>query len=47
MQRDAPAVKNSTVANIEDVWQEGMITNKRWLKQFVSDSVLGAAAAAL
>ncbi len=41
----APAVKNSTVANIEAVWQEGMITNKRWLKKFVSDSVLGAAAA--
>ena len=41
----APAVKNSTVANIEAVWQEGMITNNRWLKKFVSDSVLGAAAA--
>lgn len=41
----APAVKNSTVANIEAVWQEGMITNKRWLKKFVSDSVMGAAAA--
>ena len=41
----APAVKNSTVANIEAVWQEGMITNNRWLKKFVSDNVLGAAAA--
>ena len=41
----APAVKNSTVANIEAVWQAGMITNNLWLKKFVSDNVLGAAAA--
>jgi glutathione S-transferase len=41
----SPAVKNSTVANIEAVWQENLIINKRWLKQHVSDSVLGAAAA--
>jgi glutathione S-transferase len=41
----SPAVKNSTVANIEAVWQENLILNKRWLKQYVSDSVLGAAAA--
>lgn len=41
----SPAVKNSTVANIEAVWQENLIVNKRWLKQYVSDSVLGAAAA--
>jgi glutathione S-transferase len=41
----SPAVKNSTVANIEAVWQENLIVNKRWLKQYVSDNVLGAAAA--
>ena len=41
----APAVKNSTVANIEAVWQENMIINKRWLAKYVSESVLGAAAA--
>ena len=41
----APAVRASTVSNIEAVWQEGMITNKRWLKKFVSESVIGAAAA--
>jgi glutathione S-transferase len=41
----SPAVKNSTVANIEAVWQENLILNKRWLKQYVSDNVLGAAAA--
>ena len=41
----ATAVKASTVANIEAVWQENMIINKRWLSKFVSQSVLGAAAA--
>lgn len=41
----SPAIKTSTVPNIEAVWQEGMITNKRWLAKFVSHSVLGAAAA--
>ena len=41
----SPAIKTSTVPNIEAVWQEGMITNKRWLAKFVSESVLGAAAA--
>ena len=41
----APAVKHSTVANIEAVWQENMIINKRWLAKYVSESVLGAAAA--
>jgi len=41
----APAVKASTVPNIEAAWQENMIINKRWLKRFVSDSVIGAAAA--
>jgi glutathione S-transferase len=37
------AVKASTVSNIEAVWQENLITNKRWLAKFVSESVLGAA----
>ncbi len=41
----APAVKASTVPNIETVWQENMIINKRWLAKYVSESVLGAAAA--
>ena len=41
----APAVKASTVSNIETVWQENMIINKRWLAKYVSESVLGAAAA--
>ena len=41
-----PAVKASTVANIEAVWQEGLILRKRWLKKFVPESVLGADAAA-
>ena len=42
----APAVKASTVANIEAVWQENLILRKRWLAQLVSKSVLGASAAA-
>ncbi len=37
------AVKASTVSNIEAVWQENLITNKRWLAKFVSQSVIGAA----
>jgi glutathione S-transferase len=41
-----PAVKASTVANIEAVWQENLILRKRWLGQLVSKSVLGASAAA-
>jgi glutathione S-transferase len=41
----APAVKASTVPNIEAAWQENMIINKRWLAKYVSQSVLGAAAA--
>jgi len=41
----APAVKSSTVPNIEAVWQENLILRKRWLSKYVSDSVLGAAAA--
>ncbi len=40
-----PAVKASTVPNIEAVWQENLIIRKRWLSQFVSKSVIGAAAA--
>ena len=39
------AVKASTVANIEAVWQEQLIVRKRWLKKFVADSVIGADAA--
>ena len=42
----APAVKASTVPNIEAVWQEGLITRKRWLKKYVSESVMGADAVA-
>jgi glutathione S-transferase len=42
----APAVKASTVANIEAVWQENLILRKRWLAQLVSKSVMGASAAA-
>src|SRR5476651_1895245 len=42
----APAVKASTVPNIEAVWQEGLILRKRWLAKFVSESVLGADQAA-
>jgi glutathione S-transferase len=41
----APAVKASTVPNIEAVWQENLILRGRWLGRFVSKSVLGAAAA--
>jgi glutathione S-transferase len=40
-----PAVKASTVPNIEAVWQENLILRKRWLGKFVSQSVLGAATA--
>ena len=39
------AVKGSTVPNIEAVWQENLIVNNRWLKKYVSDSVIGAGAA--
>lgn len=39
----APAVKASTVANIEAVWQENLILRNRWLSKFVSESVRGAA----
>jgi glutathione S-transferase len=41
----SPAVKASTVPNIEAAWQENLILRKRWLAKFVSKSVLGAAAA--
>ena len=41
----APAVKASTVPNIEAVWQENLILRKRWLGKFVPETVLGAAAA--
>lgn len=40
----APAVKASTVANIEAVWQENLILRNRWLAKFVAKSVVGAAA---
>ncbi len=42
----APAVKSSTVANFEAVWQENLILRKRWLGKFVARSMVGAAAAA-
>jgi glutathione S-transferase len=41
----APAVKASTVSNIEAVWQENLIVRRRWLGNSVPQSVLGAAAA--
>ncbi|MEK6594268.1 MAG: glutathione S-transferase family protein [Pseudomonadota bacterium] len=40
-----PAVQASTVADIEDVWRENLITRKRWLAKLVSRNVAGAAAA--
>jgi glutathione S-transferase len=42
----APAIKASTVPNIEAVWQENLIVRGRWLSKFVSKNVVGAAAAA-
>jgi glutathione S-transferase len=42
----APAVKASTVSNIEAVWQENLIVRKRWLAKFVPQTVIGASAAA-
>ena len=41
----APAVKASTVPDIEAVWQANLITHNRWLQKFVPASVRGAAAA--
>ena len=40
----APAVKASTVSDIEAVWRENLIVRGRWLAKFVSQSVAGAAA---
>lgn len=39
----APAVKASTVADIEAVWQANLITRKRWLAKFVPAGVAAAA----
>lgn len=41
----APAVKASTVPDIEAVWQENLIRRRRWLAKFVPESVRNAAAA--
>ena len=38
------AVKQSTVPEIEEAWQQGMITNKRWLQKFVPQQVRDAMA---
>jgi glutathione S-transferase len=38
----APAVKASTVPDIEAAWQENLILRKRWLAKFVSEKI-GAA----
>jgi glutathione S-transferase len=40
----APAVKASTVSEIEAEWRKNMIVNKRWLAKFVSEDA-GVAAA--
>jgi glutathione S-transferase len=40
---DAPAVKSSTVSNIEAVWQENLILRGRWLARYVAEDVRGAA----
>jgi hypothetical protein len=40
-----PAITASTVPEIEQAWQEGMIVNKRWLARFVPDSVREAVTA--
>ena len=40
------AVKASTVPEIEEAWQQGMITNKRWLQKFVPQNVRDAMAKA-
>lgn len=39
-----PAVRASTVADIEEVWRENLVVRKRWLAQLVSRSMAGAAA---
>lgn len=41
----APAVKASTVPDIEAAWRENMIINKRWLAKFVSDETRVVSAA--
>ncbi|MBI4190518.1 MAG: glutathione S-transferase family protein [Betaproteobacteria bacterium] len=41
----APAVKASTVPNIEAEWQENLIVRRRWLAKFVARGAPGAAAA--
>ena len=41
----APAVKASTVPDIEAAWQENLILRGRWLNKFVPESVRGAAMA--
>jgi glutathione S-transferase len=38
----APAVKASTVPEIESAWQENLILRKRWLRNFVPEGVVGA-----
>ena len=40
------AVKASTVPEIEEAWQQGMITNNRWLQKFVPQRVRDAMAKA-
>jgi len=37
----APAIKASTVSNIEAVWQENLILRGRWLAKYVSESMRG------
>ena len=41
----APAVKASTVPEIEAAWQENLILRNRWLRKFVPQSAVGATAA--
>ncbi len=41
----APAVKTSTVSDIEAVWQENLIARGRWLAKFVPQNTARAAAA--
>jgi glutathione S-transferase len=38
----APAVKASTVPDIEAVWQENLVVRKRWLARFVAQSATTA-----
>ncbi len=35
----APAVKASTVPEIEAAWQENLILRKRWLSRFVKEQI--------